>query len=1223
MNTIKKHEFVSFLVFIMMLTTSAKAQEALRNYTLEEVVPNLTTLKSGFNYSYDQNRKSKYTYSIEKGKNTFVGSTINSAILKKELGNNIINDISIRNKYRDDYQPAITELLVYADTLDLNENLWLPECKVTIRVNYIKISNSGITIKTSPLQWKKTTMTDLVNLNDEKGKDGYKGGDVKIVANKINRIFNIDTSGSDGEPVYSPAIAIDFPTYAPDNMEVHTCQSSNSQGKHSNQHNIAYAHKIIYMKWYNYNDKGWGGDIVSCDGNQTWGNGIRWDNNVIDEFKDNRIKVTLKPVWGTGGNGGQISTNNLNSIISNAKGGKTGYYIERKLGDVTYTKDSNNRVTKIDINRKEYCFHSIEATSFPLGEVTIKNNKEYFKFNIPYDNEYNQFKTKYTLKYGQEEGKEGKIETDKHYLASEYLDFALARLAITMKSYDDLTASEQKNATNKLLFLKNELQKFNENTPINSNKEIRIANLQNQLIQIENQKGLEYDMYNNPLGYRPILSLQSTMKMMDKNIENDLFLYVLGDEINKSQLNWKGVLEKAPELEKKLIVEINTQNENLTANLKNFAIVQANADKCAEGLTILNNKITEKGKELEAKAKADEKTRRLWKVGIKTLAVSTAVVATVYGQPAIGVAGYSILNSVADGVGDGKDIDKIAISTIKNFDMNGTIQGYKEGKLMKIKMDEKSQTITNYQKKFDAAEEDIKPKFNDSLTDALKQKRKEYLSRFVGEKEKIVNYGKYLYSMSVNTSYINQKLDELKDNSPELKNLAIQTQYQVALQADLFENLSENMRDRVTIMVNLQKNSEALYAVLEARGNSAKLYQPEIQLQFEKMKESAADRIKNYEYQLVKTLEYTTMKRYDFISNRTNFDLAMKNYQNQTDKSIEEKVALLKNTYLNLFTDIKQSILNSTTTNHKQDKNGMGRRIVFNDKSSQKLIEQLNTTTHLSIDLQADLNDEIVKPIEANTRILKIILQNSDFQLDRILNPNERVEIIVTLDDKSILRSKDQFYKIDDNRSGIDTQVRDTWKWTISNVNGKNTISNSSEPSENYKTIIKEALGSNTKASELFTLHPAWTKINISYVPFVNVNYTNSVPKINSLTLTVNCDYEDSNLTTEGKSIFDLKLNNAVEGTSIILKTGDNQEHCRVNTYRILPKNSKVTLELKSPSNENLNEKIFSHWFVSNIFNENDVRLKSKTITIDLTDNVRVQPVFSSQTNPNLKLNSN
>lgn len=1206
-------------VFLWLLTgtITALAQSASqRSYTFDEVIPELKTMKSGFNTAADIPGQYRYRCFTLGSKKVFTGSYISVTDIIKELGQSNVYTNNGPAFYRDNFMPVVKYLEVDADSFAVNDNLWIPECNIEIHADHIIVSKENPVIKTKPLPWQKTQKKELINPNEANAQNGLSGADVTITAATINQPLTIDVSGADGEPVYTPEIKITWPAYAPDDMEVHQCQGSGKQGSYSNRHKIANGHKIMYMRWFNYNDKGWGGNMEECFGNQVWDNSVRVDGTtVIDEKKNSRIQVGAS-VWGKGGNGGNVYTNLGSKINVINTGGATGYYIPREQNDVTYKKDDRGRVTDIDITRRRYCYHSTETQSGTFGKITISNNKEFSSFDVPYNEEYNAFVNKYKLKYGQEEGKPGKKIQVLHTLSPDYMEFAVNRLVASVKNYAAADTAVQKQLDARYTQLSQKLDEtektaFRDNAADTLLIRRKLLAVRNQLDMVAHYKNADYDLYNNPLGYRPILSLQNAMTAMQQNIATDLRLFVAGSIMNSRQDSGRAVLASLDAVENSLVKQSLQLNDMLDQNLAAYNTIRTSAGLVADSLDALNKRIKAEAERLQEIAAADAAKRKKWAIGLRTVAIATSVIATAYGQPAVGAAGYSLINSVAKGVESNTRIDYLAVNTLKEFDFKGVVQGYKDGKLMRIEAAKRDKTVEGFDKKFRDADAVLKPVYKDSLSEAKSQRRNAFLAGFLVETGKMKEYYAYMKDMSVSTTYLNQQLDELKNNSPELRNLVTAAQAQVERQAALCEQLKENMQGRIAILGNIAANAEQRYAVAEIRLDPSRLYQPHIKTQFENMQFAALDRLRWYEYQLVKTYEYTTLQTYDYKGG-TDFNNLLDNYKNDKNASVDLIVEKLKTTYDARLQDIKHAILNYSITSHKQDKNtaGYGRSIVLNAQSNKSILDQLNTTRKAEIDLQADLNDEIIKPDQANIRITDIALQGDKFKLEKLLaSEGDRIEIKLSLDDKSVLRKGADLYKIDDNSGQGKEQPRDIWTWTLQRERNKIVIRNQSEPSAGYTGVMKASLGDANSSSALFTYHPAWTKMYVEIKPVTVSN--EPMPKIDNLEFIVKCDYEQNDLAYKGKSILDLRLNKAPQGTLIrITDSKGHAEWINTNRYSIIDRNTALKLEARSPADAPM---VFSHWVVSGM----DIapeKLKNPMLELSVTDDVRIYPVYAEKT---------
>lgn len=1230
---------------------------------LTSVIPNLKTIRSNVIFSKDDIslktlhtvRDSTVSTSVngQESKTThkshvLIGGLITYDTLTKYLGTGFF-EVAATDKFREDYPNTIKYLTVYCDTFLLNKSIWLPECNVFIQAERCAFTGNTL-LKTDPLPWKGT-IRKYADISATTGKNGVQAGNVEIVANTSSDI-KISAVGSNGEGVYLPNdVKLDFPATRPDaTMDVHTCEGAGLPKRRSNSYNLSREkldnfHYIAGIYYTNPDcSDSYNGTKVGFD---------KWDVNIYldyaksdnaDKFVDNklgkRISFTDKNP-GKGGKAGnvRVSTGQGGKYDERKDDGNTGPYFDPgpvKAEHFELEFKTSGEVISSGVKFKFfhfYCIHEVENTSSTFGKVSIVENK--CRKTFTFANGQDDFSKKYNnYEYSPKAAGLWQVSSNKSdYLPpQQLLQHKFVQIKNRIKDWNRLDKRAQDNLQAEINKLYAAIQKWHDTDkrkPFERIDKIRYANvksIESDLQWLDKNKTSILDEFGNQPGYRPTLSFNSVLTYNDKYASSDLRLFAYASNALDQTTDRRKFLELIPSLVTDLEKKLAADNEALAENTKKLDDVKKKAVALEQSLLKLQQKLirTEDTLRIEAGRQAQKEKR--WRIGMKVLATGAGVAATALGGPAAGAAAYSGVDAISGAALDAsfpnKELGEISNTAFTKFNMAATLKAIQDYKFQAIQAevaDLNYKTKFAYEKVITVAEQrneagEVTVQEVSEMRHTIPPTYQEYLNKQAEYDKKLAKAQKWasyaqmttdcakdIFSITVSDQYLENAINRVVNNSPKLAALGQEVQFQARLNGELLTDLSNAVQNRYSIYGSLILNSSNRYLLEKIKADKEAFYDPMIETRLSEMRAQSLERLKWMEYQLIKVYNYQTLSEYKG---------GVSNYLSLYSRSWKEKgeqgfVSDMEQQYKAILNGIKGNIMRDIKSGHGQDKAGInpetndyyGRKLIL---QSDAVVNKLNKEGELVIDLYNDLKDEVIRPDQANIRIIEIDMV--DFKLNRTLKPGEKVYIKATLDNQGVLRKDNEFFLFHS-----DENIKDSWSWTIekSSKSAVNTISNRSESSKEYEKMIRYILGAENGNSNLFTLPPAWSNLMLN-ATIEDGNSSDQV-KIESITLNIRCDYEAVN---NDDKVLDLRMSDGdPEGRLKVQYKGrlDTLSH---SSYTVLDKGTEVNLTAITPVDATVE---FDYWDAPRRLNLTEEQLHSATIKFFLKDNVRIQPVFKQK----------
>lgn len=1209
--------------------TTTNNQNIPKSFT--EVIPNLQFLKSGFPNTSVKTSKESYIQNLSSSSEvaTIVGLTITSQqlrkVLKDKAGKILIKQptdyTSPDYKWQDNTPKVLDTLNIYCDELILDEDLWVPETNINIIAKTINMQNHKII--SSPLMWKATKDAHEIPTTETNGKHGKNGGNISIKTEKIIALGKIIANGSDGTSVFFPKFKIDQPGYLPKGQKKDICFFQGCKGEKAWSH-------VYRSVNYNQNVVGIIGSYGITSSTSTRKDNISgyisMDHTIIYEngkFEDTKVgkriieHKTFYP--GKGGNAGKVliitNSTKISSDALDSQGGKSGSYIEKKeytngalyksLDDKFKTLEGNKYY--LGYSRHVYVYGVFKDTSTP-GEykllepsITIPNYTKELK-NLKYDEaSLNKHITK---------GSKGtsNIQKEEYIINRQHLKVKTKYFIDRYFFYAQLetkTAKELDQECKNFVKYLSHLSELHQQKKITFSDDLLEDALQTALSSLSKflfKQNKNLDHFGNSLGYRPMLAIQTITSYMQHNFASDIKLFVQSDEMAREETKRGDILGNI----KGMIIQMGNKQELLLTERQNlykeFDDLQEKIKTCKKLTDEIKEDLEKKEEELTKKIKEeaqDEQRKKQILQGIfKGLSIATCAIP--YGQPITGQVVGNALNSIASNLN--LPTSEIVASTFSSIDMSGVIDKLAERRI---------KPLSNTGQYF--LEVDLINQSNDN-NDFIDTSRltiehsqtinKDKIAKLAKLKKKYNTYATNLQkvtqdwkSYAVPKSEIEAKINEIMATSPEFHFLNAKLKKQLDLRTEIMSSVLKNMQRLVEVNALLFENLDNIRNLHLIQLN-ATYYNKEMKLELVKMSASILARLQWMEYQLTKIYEYTTLETYK--SNTSCFEIFHIQYQRfikpNSQITLDEKVKHLSTSFQNCLNTIQSKLLDKANNSYQEDAQeaNLGRKIILTEELVPEKMRELNDKGFTYIDLQKDLVDVIISPLQSNIRI-------SDIQFDKIEfnnNSSSPINVIAEIEKNGVLRKDNQFYFFQTKKGdeGIDQ-----WSWTL-DKNGN--VTNKSIPAINVNEMIQQISTNHQQtinsSQKVFTYPPAMTNMLIKIIKPKDVT-------IKAISFSLRCTYKSISLNSSNK-VLDIKLDKPSIGTEYsLIINGKSESHCN-NYYNVLDTNSTVKLELK-PSSKDLN-RTFSHWHCHGT----DFKEEKNTLSFKLTDNVRIRAVFKKTT---------
>jgi len=1155
---------------------------------------------------------------------TFVGFDIDSDFIKKKIGGTL--------DYKDKYFAAeskIKKIFIYAETLTLKEDMWIPEAYIEIYVNELNMNKKSI--NTSPLPYDRNTIMD----NKKDGRDGRHAGDITIVVNQIRDKGHIIANGTDGEWVYVPDVEIEHPEYK-NEIKFHILEGCDDQKSKELTYTRDTLHNnnVVSVDYDTVSRHLVGSDNY-CRRRKKIDDYVEWVSkdehptspSTIRDSKDGKRLTVNAYRPGKGGNSGSvnISFTDVLNVYIDYSGGTSGFYKVRKNSQHYNCNTEGEKCTNINFIRKTYWHLYIKAQSDTTGDCSWSG--EWGNgFFVPSWNDENVYFSKVNLRSPNDNGqsKPRILNNTKYFImhpemAIFYTSYLKDQFSIFLrKTPDEKEKLAEESSSVAASFKKiSESFHFSEGDDLKS----KFDTAQAEIIALSEMKHKNLDEFNNPPGYRPLLSMVSTLSYLEKNLEDDLYLYVFADKTARVEAKIGDLKKELPGMIERLYNVNGTLSKDLAEVNAVIDKLSSDAKTCQVQTETINKKIETLKKKYEKEATEEQKKLAWYKTGLKVCALAANVIP--YGQPILGQVVGNTLDSVADQIGASGSVDPSTV--IQKIDMTGIMEKISEKKMGKIKL----QSADDYEldlHKIMETDQVTSLTINQMVADH-KSELDKYKEKVNKSKARWAEAGNGLKgiianqaSFSVSKDEIQKRVSEIMTNSAEAQDLFSQLRIQIDLKAEIFASFQDNMQKSLDINNKIFINSDQIKNLTLLSMSSEADYIPELEEFMGQMKKAARERLNWIEYQLVKVYEYSQLKPYKEKASLASNEVLDKIYSRiklSKDTSVKEIVNQLKPAFQEQIREMSHNIVKDLSLGHKQDPkkktksdHKFGRYIMLDSKLCPDIFDKLNSSDASAfVDLQKDLMGVIILPDQENVRIIDITLDEITF--DELLpKGSEAVKIKVELGREGILRSSENFYRFNTEKEGVSP---DSWSWTIKNITGnENEIINESELSDSYKALLKFVLGENQTSikpgenENIFTLPPAWNKLKISVThPGFD---TQELPKIKSLSFNARLDYQEVS-TDSNIKVLDVRLKNAPKGTLFKVKHEKSSESYG-SFYNTFKRNETITIDLQEvQADREYGEQIFKKWImIPKLLDDNALRQKS--ITFSLRDNVRLIASF-------------
>lgn len=1263
--------WLSFLifVFVQLFTTvelSAQNYNVDNTEPYELVIPKLDVLHTNIIFSKEDQLQTTVYYKNSTGY-VLIGDVITSDTLIKYIQtSDLLKKLELSalgdKGYRGDVSPLVKNLSVYCDSFVLDKSLWFPEIDVLIHSRKVNFTNKSM-LKTTPRPWK-------VNTSAIKADDGLKAGEIKIITETGSNIM-LESTGSDGGSVLFPTVSFTAPTVI-ESVEIHRCEPriETTYGKCSS--NISYRYTngdgqlgLLFLNQdKECSDAGRTRQFICKDSNFSLdvyhpkvSEHNPWDfiKTVLkDSDADKRLQFDNRDP-GKSGEGGQnfvYSEKPLN-YYSNRTPGVNGHYFKSALPNsdvisLSYDTEGDYVIGKINLTQKKKYLLSVgdsyvRDTHFGrcddfdfegknhwvvyFNQVDTRDGKNRFR---DFEDKYKYYKYyKYRDLVYLEPARNSIV--NKYAPSVIYLKHKLILVQNKIRDFQSLNQTDKTDIMQRIKFLgdgieiaknvlKDDLQKAQ--TDDKGFYELKIAEVdkleRNLLLASKNLNNQYLDEFNNPLGYRPVLSFTANVAL-EKDVKTDLMLYLRANEAMKNVNERAELIKNIPALLINLDTAVCQGYRDLKQNELRMKKLGDIGEILAKEAFDLNKDLVETEKRLMEKAKKDAEDEKVLRMGAKVLAVGGACLATGLGGPAAGGITYTMIDKLTAAGLDANysKADNVEVP-LRNIDLPGFMNGWRTNEL---KVVQKELADVDYRKdngffkdfgkwKVDSNKTLLTTKLPESL-ELYKSKKEELSGRLkeLNEDAKrdnamaafVVKGGEEIFNTFVKTEYLNNAIDRVVNKSPELKLIGEKVKrnaYENGKYGSEFRSelqIKGEITDKIWDLSNKKHKLNAIKSDIEAYSD------PLLANSIALIQNQALERLKRMEYQLIKVYNYTKLEAYPLgVSNYR----ALASNEFKATQDLSTKLSLMEDKYTTTMKTIKAQITTGATTGHLQDLNGA--KITVTDEA----LDVINEGKYYTIDLYNDFNDEIISPDMNNIRIIEFSLE--DFKLSRPLKGTDRIELKITFDDKGVLRKDEKLYLFVDDKNSIET-----WRWTLTEPtkgNTKQADEDSSVNSEIYNEMLNYLItegGDKTKSvKNLFTLKPAWSKIKV-FAKIMPARGSEPI-KIEKLKFKVQRDYE--NITTPQK-VCDFRIDATDISARLVVrnKTQNKIDTLSHSQYNVLTDETKFNFDVEAYSIDQ--KKIFSHWETEGV---DTLLIKgNKIIGLDINikygKDVRIKSVFKDK----------
>jgi hypothetical protein len=1205
--------------------TTPSASEQLPPFST--IVPQLELLKTGYpSLKAGNTEPIKYSKDIKSGIHRFIGQKITTDFIREKIGMHMVKTRLEKGSYDD---LRLKKLIIYCDTLEMKELLWLPEADIDIQTRVLLTNKNWI--KSSALDWRDSTNYDAITDNGKAGQPGGNAGNISIRymisdIDLTSGIYPVEAKGGAGETIFVPKVNIKYPE-SQNSVDVHMAEGCEGY-EVSKQYTTIYAkadRKLIGLVTYNQR----GAARSNCLGYKSFDPDIEfveksgWRTKIRDKIELDRLTFGGAIVPGKGGNSGKINcvAPNMTTRQDMIKGASPGIYVARQNENGITYGTIRKPIEEIKINVTVHYMALLEVMWNPtpfINKLDIYDkDDEGGNHNTLYVPSYSAIyflNSKIKAAGTQPSGNDGMFSKEKkpYFPHPEYLQKCLTDLQAQHFIYFKKSPEEKRALNQEVDKLVASLSVLNKDDNVDLEKRADYASLYQSAIELSHYRNRNVDEFNNVVGYRPSLSLTSTMQYINNKedgketrLEKDMRLYILSDMMASQEANTNEFLAKIPTMVADLQTINATLYEDLKSQNKAYEAIAVKALACDRQIDTVRKDLEAVERRTLEKFKSDQADQALWRGIFKIAAVGVSILPV--GQPALGQLAGNGLSAIADQIGTDDDLGTSVGKVMSTIDFSSVMKGLANSSKA-IAPNPSDKIMGADGQEVDKYAGYKLPSANERYQKDLKKYNKEQDTRNKTISEAgnrglgiTSSYLKY----SVSQSEVDAKLAEFRARSVDFQNVSDKISVLNKQKAEIFSDLQNAIQGTIGIEAKIMQNEATIFKLVRHQNDN--VYSPELEEAFTDVKAAAAKRLKWVEYQLIKAYEYTTLKPY--TQNNSAFDIFIQKYEKNKEKitiaNLDTNIDTLKVVYDNQRAEMGIDIGGDPSlASYKTDDKYSRSIILASEKAkgvlSNNLLDELNQKGRVTIDLQSDFGSLIIRPDEENTKIQGIKLV--DLQFKGTLTST--VKITLEILDGGILRKENNLFLF---KTGNPSGVANSWTWTVANKNNKLEISGSSFSQEHQQMIdFLTGSKSNDKVSS-FTSPPAWSRCRLT---IQNIG-TGDVPDLSYIEFGLRATSKESE--TLGKVVvLDIKTENAPLGTVYTLTEGNNKakesdKHIS-NYYGIHQKEKTINLQLL-PEPEGATSK-FKHWIIYDVSNKRGDILIEKNITRKIDENTRIIAIF-------------
>lgn len=634
--------------------------------------------------------KGTFTYKIE-------GKDI---VLKKESKS--FPELWVRKKNEEcssGFKVAMKNLIIACDVLEIHNDLVLPECNVSIFARKL-ILKKDVQILTKPLKWDKAA-DSAIRTGKKKGKDGVKGrnaGEVNIFVESVQgKKLTICSNGGNGQDAGAGLKGIDGNSetgISSDSFE----KTVGIREKCRNYCNVYFSPPatLIKYEWYHFTKSK-----------------PKWETKGTTKRPSSGTDAIAPGKPGEPGNGGNVTISEvLNAQCKcESKGGAAGKSAKNVKGGKagTPTKSAQYQLQMEWVNaweserRAEYSLYVLKGTKI----VETKKGKD-----------------KKAPTANKKEGDDGKFlslkKGDNSWLHPAQLKIILKYVrAEYLRNQGEETVNKLKEILQ--VYLK-ALDKPFPKIDIWDEKTFQVwSKSQESIAALLSKMGGQNDYYNNPAGYMPLLTLDSSISLYENNLDDSIRSLILAKWLRAANEKATGRQEIIKNVYANVQKEARKLSKKSSEVRKKIKSVEKKQVKIEKTLNDLDSKLRIIETRLLNDATQDAYSQAKIKFGLKMGAGLLQVIP--FAQPALGVVG-KITSSIADNYKkEFTDVAAGVVSVLDKNDLGEVLKKTKEG-LSKARENSENQTKTA---------EVISNKDNSKSEDIIMELRKKKI-RYDGER---------------------------------------------------------------------------------------------------------------------------------------------------------------------------------------------------------------------------------------------------------------------------------------------------------------------------------------------------------------------------------------------------------------------------------------------------------------------------------------------------------